>query len=716
MTQLGFVLLISFGLAACNGGGGGSGGNENTPEPTGMSPSVDLKSPTHSSATTNNSIEVIGTASDEDSQVSRVSVNGIDATSENGFANWSVNLPLTTAIDSLIIIAEDAEGNKTEQQYSIHLNQLPSVFSEPSELTLDKKNKQLIITDKIQRKVYKSNLLNPDLRALELQSEGDAIELSRPSKTIWDQNVNEALLLDIAVMSRSSSQSVYSINTETGSTTSKVNFSNIPGLAKVIDIATSPNGELLYILSELENSRNGGVIKAHQLTSGTTTNLTLTESHNDSDFTAPTTLAINSAGDQLFYLDNDALVSVDTGSGALTILSDRNGSLVIQNPRDLVVDSSLMKAWLTDANLDAVIEISLIDGSRRIISDPTTGSGPLLQSPNNLVIDADNNRLLVADQSLNLVFTISLENGDREYFLSNRYGHGPQLENPSDVVIDADNQVAYISDTNLKAILSVDLENGNRKFISSNTESNVYGTGTDFSEIRNLSVDSNSQRIWATDNNLGKIFEIDIANGNRTLLSQTYQTGSQVIQKPTGITFDEQANALLISDIFNDSAQNLSLSDYSVSMLGNKILKNGTKVEKPTALTFNADTNKIYAIDSLIKAIIEWDISTGDSKVLSKLFIGQGINFSAPVDIQIDQESNKAYVTDAALKAIFSVDLTNGNRSILSSNTLGSGPDFKSIHGLAFHAESKILLATDLEEKALFSIDITNGNRTIISR
>lgn len=719
LTPLVFVLLFSLGLSACGGGGGSSDTDKNTPalpEATSLSPSVELNFPTQNRATTNNSVEVTGTAADEDSQVSKVMVNGIAATSENNFANWSVKLSLSTAINNLTISAEDTEGNKTERQYAIHLNPLSSVFSEPSELTLDKKNNQLIITDKIQGKLFKSNLLNPDLKAVNLNSDGDAIQLSSPSKTFWDQNVNEAMLLDVPAMSRSSSQSIYSINTETGSTTNKVNISNIPGIAKVIDIATSPKGDRLYILSDLENSRNGGVIKSHHLSSGATTTLTLTESHNDSGFSAPTSLTINSDGEQLFYLDNDALVSVDTDSGALSIISHRNGNLAIQNPRDLIVDSSLSKAWLTDAKLNAVIEISLIDGSRRIISDSTTGSGPLLQSPNNLVVDTDNARLLVADQSLNLVFTISLENGNREYFLSNRYGHGPQLETPSDVVIDASNNIAYLSDTHLKAILSVDLENGNRKFISHTTESDTLGSGTSFSEIRDLSVDSNSQRIWATDNNLGQIFEIDITNGNRTLLSQSYQTGSQVIQKPTGITFDEQSNALIVSDIFNDSAQKLSLSDYSVTMLGNKILKNGTTVEKPTALTFNADTNKIYAIDSVIKAIIEWDLTTGDSKVLSKLFTGQGINFSTPIDIQIDSAENKAYVTDAKLKAILSVDLTNGNRSVLSSNTLGSGPNFKSLHGLAFHAESKRLLATDLAQKALFSIDITNGNRTIISR
>jgi Glucodextranase, domain B len=702
-------ILLSLGLSACNGGGNG-----NPESSTGEAPIVTLSSPTFDSATTNSVFAVSGTASDADSSVSLVTVNGVEAQSNDGFNNWLALIPLDNSIDSIEISAEDTEGNTTEQSFNIRLNKLDAIFSQPTELTLDTQNQQLIITDKSQGKIYRSALSNPNLSSVALNTNGDQITLNAPSKTILDKSVNEALLLDIAVTARSSSNSIYSIDTQTGDTKNKVDLSTIAGISNVIDMAASPDGKTLYFLSELENSRSGGAIVSYSLSAQTAAMLSTTEAHSDPDATAPSTLSINNNGSTLYYIDNNALVSVNTSTSSTSTVSERIESIALSNPKDLIVDTLLNKAWVADLALSAIIEINLNDGSRRIVSDASTGTGPLLQSPDKLAFDKANSRLLVADQHFGLILSIEIASGNREYYISNRFGYGPALQTPADIVIDSSKNLAYVADNALGAILSIDLDNGNRQLISSNDES--ASQGNNFLEISQLSLDTTSETLWASDNGLGKIIEVNLSNGQRTTINPSYNTGSEVIQKPTGLAFNEQANALFISDIFNDSVQSLSLSEHLVSMVGSNILSDATKIDKPISIALDTTTNKTYAIDSLMKALIEWDPASNSSKVLSKLFIGQGINFSKPSDIQIDSSTSKAYISDKALNAIFVVDLSTGDRKILSGNATGTGPEFLSVGGIAINHTNDSLLVTDPKGKAVISVNLNDGSRQIIAR
>jgi hypothetical protein len=685
-----------------------------TPEPVGIAPRIALTSPRFNSATTSSVFAVRGSTSDVDSTVSEVIVNNVQAESDDNFDTWLALLPLGSSIENLVVSAKDSQGNKTVQSYNVKINKLGSVFSEPTELSLDEQSGQLIITDKSQGTLYKSSLSNPMPTPIELNLDGNQHQLKSPQKTILGKSLNNALLIDETVSSRSATNSIYSINTSTGSTVAKAKLGDISGIANVIDIATSNNDEILYILSELENSRSRGAIVTHNLNDSTTETLITTEAHSHPDATAPSNLTINEIGDTLYYLDNDALISVEISTSTITTVSRRGGSIELQNPRDLIIDSTLNKAWISDIDQQAIIEVNMFTGSRRIVSNSTIGDGPLLQSPDKLVLDRLNSRILVTDREYGFVLSVELANGEREYYINNRYGYGPDLEEPSDIAIDIENNLAYVSDNTAKAIFSINLNNGYREAVSENN--GQINQGENIQDLAQLSLDTSSQTLWASDKGLGKVLSIDLTSGQRSPLTLSYQPGSQVVQKPTGISYDANDHTLLVSDIFNDSVQAIELSDSSVHMKGSKTLSNGNKIDKPISVSHNSLNDKIYALDALQKAIIEWDLANGTSRVLSKLFTGQGISFSKPIDIQIDSNAMKAYVSDADLNAIFIVDLTSGDRNILSSNSIGSGPLFKSVSGIALNTSNNTLLVADPESNAIFSILLSDGSRSVLSR
>src|SRR5262245_48445263 len=96
------ALWVVFALApACNDGGGMGDV---------VAPVVGLTFPPPASSTEQESIMVSGTASDP-SGVAEVRVNGVLASTSDGFATWQASVPLALGRNTLTVAASDARGN-----------------------------------------------------------------------------------------------------------------------------------------------------------------------------------------------------------------------------------------------------------------------------------------------------------------------------------------------------------------------------------------------------------------------------------------------------------------------------------------------------------------------------------------------------------------------------------------------------------------------------
>ena len=712
-VQTGSALLLCLGLSACGGGGGGSD-SASGPSADTTAPAVAMTSPSINSATTSATTPVSGTASDA-SGIVRITVNGVEATTEDAYANWTASIPTGSGLDLISVEAEDGAGNIQSEEYSIRVNRLASIFEAPSELAFDPDSSRLTISDYQGKKVFTTNTSSPSLNQLALEVGGNAAELNQPRRL--SAQADTGLLIDQAVTDRAAFESLYALDITSGELSALLNL-EAEGISRVIDLVLSPDQSTVYFLAELANSRSGGSIWAHTFSDNRTEQLSQTESHSDPDFGAPSNLSINDSGTQLYYLDNNALVNYNIANNSLRTVSARSNSLALQAPSDLLVSSALGRAWVSDREAKALIEIRLSDGRRSVLSNNQDDAGPLFEAPASLALLADAGALLVSDSVLGLVYAVKLNNGQREYFLSNRYGNGPLLKKPVDVSFDPNDGSLLVVDATLDALLSIDVNTGDRSFVSASYDQD--GQATSLGPVIDAPVsivhDTAAGIAWLADAGNASISEIDLNTGFRSALTLTYETGARVIQKPFGLTLDNTNQRLLVSGVFSDSVQALRLSDARVSMVGNKLLSNGTKIDKPIATAYSSDLNRTYAVDALLKGVIEWDLNTNNSKVLSKVFVGQGPNFSQPIDIQIDDDAGLAYVSDQGLNALFSVDLSTGERQIISSATQGTGPSFKALAGIALDSDNNRILAADSSARAVYTVDLSNGNRAILSR
>jgi len=702
------VFLSILLLSACGGGSSGGSSDKKSGEQNQLqdttAPTAALLSPVLSRATTNREVVITGSASDSESSIRMVSVNNVQAASENNFTSWTVNLPLTQDIDKLTLEVEDSAGNSKTLDYDIHLTKLSSLFSEPSTLTYNADQHKLIILDRLEKSLFLADSDTPNLTLLPQSILADeTTTLNSPQKIIYDSRNREIIVLDQR-NTRPASQALMSIRShdQQGKILKE-------GLTNIIDITIDNTISKIYYLSSTPGSRNGGTLSSYNISNGLT-NIISDDSNNGPKFESPSTL--NIFGQLAYYIEkaSDQLIVVDLSSGDRSVVSPKTtDSLTLIPAKSMIINHLGTQAWAADTKNKQIISIDLNTGSRKILSNHQIGDGLNFESPESLIYDQTNNRLLVGDTKLNIVLSVNTETGNRDYFISNRYGHGPLFEQPAAIEVISD-ELAYVLDSKTKSLTQVNIINGNRRLISSGDNTLQ---GLSLKSPSDLSIDIDNNTAWVVDRELAAIIEIDLTNGDRRSISTQSSDGASDYKIPVSI--DNDGGRLYVSDIYHDKIQKTNSYTGKTTRTLHKELSDGTHIKKSLSIDIDTTNQIIYGIDQTLKAVYQLDLASGKSKIISSPSIGSGINFDSPISIQVD-ESHNAYIADSNLNAIIHVNLTNGNRTVLSNQAVGSGPIFKALSAISYKNSVQKIYAIDKEEKAVFSIDISTGNRSIESR
>lgn len=353
---------------------------------------------------------------------------------------------------------------------------------------------------------------------------------------------------------------------------------------------------------------------------------------------APERIAIDNAKNRALLVDRNGsgvLLSVDLSNGNRSLIAEPNASGTgprFRAPRAITLDAANKRALVVESNTvsQALLEVDIIDGDRRIISDASIGSGPAFMSPHSIALDTANNRALVLDSDFILeknnhaLLAVDLDSGDRSVISDESIGSGPSLFSSFDVALDSENNRALVGQGgNEGVLLAVDLSNGNRRVIS---DANT-GTGPSLSIGGGLALDAANNRALVlafTD-----VLVVDLNNGDRRVTSDA-NTG-------TGPFFSR------LIDIVLDTTNQIAF------LLNGQII--GTD-----------DENKL----------MEMDLINGNRRVISDASKGVGPKFSTPEGLAFDESNNLVFVLDSAtpfntgLKLLLAVDVPSGDRVIVS--------------------------------------------------
>jgi sugar lactone lactonase YvrE len=389
-------------------------------------PTAQILFPPPVSMTEGNTILVRGSAIDEFSTIKSVKVNGVLATTTDGFKNWQASVPLldssetitSTTENTIVVATEDDGGNKSTDAAHVAIRQAQlNITSFPDSdngfryvfgMVVDKANgkNRLLVNDQDYK--IKSVDLNTSKRTI-FFSDFDAcnftaISLNSPAGRVY-ASCYENKIYDFDLLD-----------------SSKYEVHESPLYENVTSMLWSPITNKLVTVS----FETGAVIMADQT------------------------------------LSNQSVLS-DARKSVPNTLNPINQSFA-----GIVYDKSRNRYLVSDFSQQAIFAVDPTSGERTLFSSNSVGNGPKFGEVgvgylSGLAIDDENDRLLASDALSGNLFWIDLSTGDRTLLSAgdstNRFN---KLNESYFVTIFDSNSYAFVSDYSIWGIYAVDLVTGHR--------------------------------------------------------------------------------------------------------------------------------------------------------------------------------------------------------------------------------------------------------------
>ncbi|VAW69147.1 hypothetical protein MNBD_GAMMA10-3320 [hydrothermal vent metagenome] len=379
-------------------------------------PLASISFPPQVSLTEGASVTVHGQATDTQSQITVVRVNGVDATTTDGFATWQATVALTPGSSNTLNvetgdIALNADTNAA--QVSINsadlfssntpdaLNSLVSLL----DLVLDSKRNRLLI------------LTGGDLTAIDLDNGARTVITANDAATSDTRTIiatelvidgDTVYILDIGAFGK-----IISINLTNGSrsvlsVSNAVNSTSLI-LGRFMTLDKNRNRLLAVIPDNDSNAPLGARnLIAISLTDGARSIVA-------SGFNNARDLVVDGANNRLMWMDFDiassaqALMFANFDMAGNLLATNILSSNIIPNgdtPFKVTAANSLVvdENRLMIADGERILSVNLDNGSRSVISDnissPDATNAFTSSSGSYMIFEKETNRILVSDQSL----------------------------------------------------------------------------------------------------------------------------------------------------------------------------------------------------------------------------------------------------------------------------------------------------------------------------
>lgn len=499
----------------------------------------------------------------------------------------------------------------------------------------------------------------------------------------------------------------------------------------------------------------------------------------DFEIRSPRGVVVDGPNARAYYSEStlDAVVEVDLLTGTRAVLSDDTRPAAPQpvnlgTPLGIVIDSAKNRILVVDSFLDALVEVRLADGARRVIGQSTT-TVPF-SVPRGLVLDGD--RALVCDAGTDAIVSVDLREGstlgDRTIVSSLEIGDGPRLAEPLDIALDTATRQIVVADRAYSRPLMIRLDpeaSGDRRLL---TELASIGDGPGLTSPTGLVIDLPSSALFVGDAGTGQIFSLDPEIGDRDSVLEPGRI------EPLGLGFDPVKRLLFAPSALNEDLLSVTLdgeievisdenSPGNGNLSGTFALTGQVAVEpgRDSVLVSDRTRNRVHRIElstgvrsdfsrsdkldgvrsviideannraivstgsrfitSVIDAVIAYDLTSGNETVLASTStgaapVGTGVDLTNPIGLAVDESNNALLVFDADLDAIVTIDLTTLERSILVDTSTGNGDHlsspFNDRNAIALDPDRRLLYAVNDRAGEVVLVDLLSGDQVVIAR
>lgn len=405
-----------------------------------------------------------------------------------------------------------------------------------------------------------------------------------------------------------------------------------------------------------------------------------------------------------------AIFEVDLDNGDRTVISD-NSVLGLLKVEGLLADVSGGVLYAADL-LGGLYEVDIGTGASSLLSAPDYANNLLFEQAFDIQLDAANGRALISSCKPGVLMAIDLADGSRSRMLSPDRGAGPNLHEPQRIAYDPiRDRVLTINrtpSTNALSIIAVDVATGDRTIVSGPSA----GSGAAFQGLAGVAMDTVNDRILVTDRLADEVIAVDPVTGARTVLSGGGQ-GGPAFDEPGAITLD--GDRALVVDLALDAliAVDLTTGDRTViSQTGGP--GSGVDLDGPVDLALDVANRQAYILSKPLAALLRVDLDTGTRTVVSDAATGTGTALQSPMFMTVDLQHNVAIVpVSSPVTGLVLVDLDTGNREF--KNLFGGLTAFGST-GLAVDSASGRIYIAGADVNSVGIYDIDAHSQALISR
>ncbi|MGI9260541.1 MAG: hypothetical protein ACR2QR_00825 [Woeseiaceae bacterium] len=384
----------------------------------------------------------------------------------------------------------------------------------------------------------------------------------------------------------------------------------------------------------------------------------------------PISMVFDSAAGRVFVGDafEEAILSIDLATGAGTVLSNAvigTGPL-LSFPNSMALDADRNRLLAVDLDRGKILTVDLTSGDRATLAetDSGVGDGPDLNGSTAVALHSQSDRALMTaqnDDGASLVW-VDLASGSRTVLTDSATGTGPDLEEPTGAILDVAYNQALVLDDTLDALVSVDLTSGDRVVVSGPST----GSGASFGSPMSLALDDANNVAWIVDNALGALISTNLIDGNRTIVSGASNGAGPQITSPTSVVLDEINNRALVLDYDLNALIAIDLASGDRSVLSDDNIGMGPGFEEPLSLALDSDNSRVLVSDGRYTTTLFWvDLASGDRSALTNDVSGGPMLLDVP-SVVIDHGHARAFAVDAEVEGLIVVELGTGQRALVS--------------------------------------------------
>ncbi|WP_226642758.1 hypothetical protein [Microbulbifer variabilis] len=441
----------------------------------------------------------------------------------------------------------------------------------------------------------------------------------------------------------------------------------------------------------------------------------------------------------VWYLDS----AINEGSDAYTLstqfvtgeiiedsLSLKNEQLIAR-PVGVTYDNLLGSSYFADSGTETIFEVGT-DGSRRVVSGPSVGSGPALG-----LIDMEQNFPEVRSNSADDYFVVLNRDGS-VYSVQRSTGDRTQLTTwPQPIpeifagfkrlTLTSSGGEAYVARTVEKfgsnetygEIIKFDLLSGDHSVISSSSSTSPVGAGPHMLSSFGIALDEANRQLYVGDIAYDSIFKVDIANGDRTIISGNC-IGSGEPASPTDLIVDVDSGQIYVAAV--DNVLQVDIATGNRSVVTSKTKGEGLQLEYSRSISRGADSDHLLVSGCLNDPMImSVDISTGDRTEISSNHVGMGprykwdsMSYSRSTDrlLVISEGGGSALGEGGSVAA--EIDLQNGNRAVVSHFDLKDSPRVVASTIVPGDSDDHVYMFDEYSDR-LLKLDLESGEIEVIS-